>query len=30
MFIDDSILAQGGIECPKCHEKLEFEVEYED
>ncbi|MBP5459767.1 MAG: hypothetical protein J6Y62_06380 [Clostridia bacterium] len=30
MYVDDSVLAKGGIECPKCHEKLEFEIEYED
>lgn len=30
MYIDDSILAQGGVVCPNCHEKLEFEIEYED
>ncbi len=30
MYIDDSILAQGGITCPNCKERLEFEIEYED
>ena len=27
--IDESILQVGSVECPKCHEKLEFEIEYE-
>ena len=30
LFIDDTVLAQGGIDCPKCHQHLEFEIEYED
>lgn len=27
--IDESILQAGSVECPKCHDKLEFEIEYE-
>lgn len=30
MYVDESVLVQGGIECPKCHESLQFEIEYED
>ncbi|MBR1703816.1 MAG: hypothetical protein IJ720_00460 [Clostridia bacterium] len=30
IYVDESVLAQGGIECPKCHENLQFEIEYED
>lgn len=30
MFIDESVLEAGGIECPNCHQELTFEIEYED
>ncbi|MBQ8469093.1 MAG: hypothetical protein IJ547_00675, partial [Clostridia bacterium] len=26
IYVDESVLAQGGIECPKCHENLQFEI----
>ncbi len=30
MLIDDSVLAKGSMDCPKCNEHLEFDIEYED
>ena len=30
VYVDESILEDGSIECPNCGEKLEFEIEFDD